>query len=561
MRELAFIPENLGAIHRELGVSNHVGFLESCTNKARNLTSSDVFYTDLYVHSTSLSKVKHWFEAVNPSINTYAFLVNQENDEKVKVFGEVFPSVSIVVFDETFEHSPLLKDRVKQKADQYKLIIIVNFFKEELCISFSNELRAYAKCLIVDSEDLINQNGEAFLKTVVKENDVLNKLKKITYLNSISPLFVALDDVFKVENKSIKTRKTLNSQNALISRKEEQGLNYNDLTNNLRQTLQKATQDLEKNFRLKYDDLNKPNTGKFSLISQKKSSELKEFTKEELAEKSERVSVSIDKNFQDSFLKNITEAISGEMEKDGSFLKESMDDLLAKVNYMLKERGIAEIKKQQIDIPFPLQKKIVQSYCYIGKHFTGELTKHGVTEYFIALRDYIGVMMVATGLIAPLNIIASLSDEHSFIKPLAVGIKYGTALITIALIVYGVFDLRKRIPRKRIEEHEKELSKAREFLMQEAKRMFNESSRDWTANISTWIKDIVQNINSQFEKNIKEIQSNKIDKMNVDKSKQQRLQQSIDMIQANITSAERIKESLAGKFRDIVFETQKDIKF
>ncbi len=560
MKELSFIPDQLATINKELGISNFTGFLEACTDKVKKLASSDVFYTDLFVHSTSASKIQHWAEATESPVSC-VFLVRTENDDQVKVFGQVFASVAVVVFDETFDHSLPLKDRLKQLADQYKLVVLVNFFEEEACLSFSKELKFLTKCLIVGREDFLDRNCEAFLNTVIKDADALNRFKKVTYLNSINPLFAALDDVFKSENKSIRTRKTLNSQNVQISRKEEQGLNFNDLTGSIRQVTQKTAQDLDKNFRIKYDDLNKPNTGKFSLIAYNKSMELKDFVKEDLAEKSERVSVTIDKGFKDSFLKSIVKSINEELDRDESFIKSSIDDLLIKVNHLLRSKGIAEIKKEDIALPFPSPKKIVESYCYIGRNFSGELTKHGITEYFIALRDYIGVMMVATGLIAPLNIIASLSDEHSFIKPLAVGIKYATAIITMALIIYGIFDLRQRIPRKRVEEQEKELAKAREFLIQESKRMFNESSRDWVTNISTWVKDMVQNIGTQFEKNLKDIQTEKMGKMNVDKSKQQRLQQSIDTIQGNITSAERAKDQLSGKFREVVFETEKDLKF
>jgi len=558
MRELSFISDQLAQVNKELGISNYAGFLESCYEKVKKLTSSDVFYLDVFMHSTSRRKIDG---LMNGSGQGYITFLKSEEERQVNVFGQIFSAVALVIFDETFQNSEMMMDRLKSEAGGYKLLILVNFLEEHSGKAMLNELTPFVKCILIDQKEFKEQPVELLIQKLVPETGRFNRLKQATYLKSLSPLFIALEEVFLAENKAIKTRKVLNAQNVQISRKEEQGLNLNDLTTALRQVVQKAAQDLDKNFRQKYDDLNKPNTGQFSLSAQKKSLELKAFVKEDLAEKSERVSVSIDKGFQERFLKDIIHSIHAELEKDERFIKSSVDDLLIQVDHLLKSKGIQTINKEEIEIPFPSPKKVIQSYCYIGKNFSGELTKHGVTEYFIALRDYIGVMMVATGLIAPLNIIASLSDEHSFIKPLAVGIKYGTALITIGLIIYGIFDLRKRIPRKRVEEMEKEIGKGREFLLQEARRMYNESSRDWINGLSTWVKEVMQQINILYEKNIKDMQLDKSGKMNLDKSRQLRLQQSIETIQNNITSAERIKDQFAARFRDMVLETDKDLKF
>lgn len=567
MRDLLFVSDKLDDINRELGVSSYSGFLEETHRKVKKIVSSDLFYIDVIVHNIAPAKVQQMAGFLKNSAGAggqYEIQIKNYQLDTVKIFEQIFTGVAIILFDETFNNDTALKERIKAISDQYKVVLLINCTDGDLCTQFSRMFKYNVKTFILPAEDCQEKSIDEVLKLAIPEVDKLDKLKRVSYLNSVMPLFSFLNDIFASENKIVQTRKQLNSQNTQITKKEEISSNISDLASNLRQMMQKLVQELDKNFKLKYDDLNKPNTGTFSVIAKEKSSKLEHFNKSQLAEKSEKVGIAIDKDFQDDFVNSITRSVKAELVKDEAFIKSSMDDLLTKINQQLKTKDITPVKPEEIYIPFPEQQRVINSFCYMSKTYNGELTKQGATEYFIALRDYIGVMMVATGLLAPLNLIATLADEKGpldWLKHLAKGIKWATALLTIALIVYGIYDLRRRIPLKRVEEYERELLKARELLLNEAKRMYNESSRDWYSNISVWIKETIQNINNQVEKNMKDMQAGKAGKINQEKNQQQKLQQSIELIQRNIQSAEKVKDQLAQRFRELVSETESELKF
>lgn len=568
MRDLQFVPDTLESIIKEMGVSNYSGFLDATTTKVRKITSHNLFHVDVFVQPYApqrLQKLAQELEVSSNNSGNFLLHLKKKAENNIKVFEQVFPSVAIVFFDDTFNNDAALKANLKQLSSQYKLVLFLNFFETDtICRQFLRELNYSAKGIIVNGDDCQDKTADDLLKGVVPENEKLEKLKKLSYINSIKPLFVFLGDIFSSENRIIQTRKLLNSQNMQITKKEEQNANTSELVSNARQLTQKTMSEIDKNFRAKYDDLNKPNIGKFSQVGMQLTNELHEFDKAVLAEKSEKVSITMNREFQDRFVRNISTSIKSELGKDETFIKSYLDDMLLKINQQLKLKGIEPIKKEDVYIPFPEQKKVIESYCYLTKQFSGELVKKGATEYFIALRDYIGVMMVATGLLAPLNLIAALSDEggaFGWLKSLATAVKIGTALITFGLIVYGIIDLRRRIPRKRQEEFERELGKARELLMNESRRMFNESSRDWVSNISNWAKEIVQNVTNQMERNIKDLQMAKVNQMNNERQQQQRLQQSLELFSRNIQSAERYKDQLQSRFRDLINETEKELRF
>lgn len=570
MRDLHFVPDTVDSIIKELGVSNFTGFLEATNRKVRKMTAHNTFHLDAYLHSFSPQRIKDialQLERSASESGNFQLHIKRDAEQQVKVFEQIFPTVALVFFDEVFHADAVMKDRLKQMSAQYKLVVFLNFLDTEDAIrQLSRELHYSAKPFTLSGTDCEGKTIDELLKSIVTETEKLEKLKKLSYLNSLKPLFNFLGDIFSSENRTVNTRKLLNTGNTQITRKEEQGANLMDFTNNLRQAISKQVTDLEKTFRTKYDELNKPNVGYFSERVDFYANDLKDFERESLAEKSEKIATKINDAILDEFVSNMKGDITKELKKDEKYLKSSVEELLKRVNIQLQSKNIPAIEMREVDLPFPPKEKVVHSYCYMSKKYAGELVKPGVNEYFVSLRDYIGVIMVATSLLMPLTIIAGLESDlegswGSFFKKFGKYIRFSTASITILLIVYGVYDLRKRIPRKRIEEFKREIAKAREVLFQEGKRMCNETSRDWVSNISGWVRDVSQNLNLLIERRIKDFQQNKINGLNQEKQQQMKLQQSIDLIQRNVQSAERLKDQLQTRFRDLVNDSEKDLRF
>ncbi len=561
MRELQYIAERFDDLIRELPVSSYAGFLEETKRKIKVLADKDEFYIDVFNCTNASSESKKTVKLLESAAqNTgYRISLKDENNFSTRIFETVFPSVGFVLLDEEMLQNDALKQHFKKTDSTYKVMFIVNLLSNNDGIrDFSRQFSIRTKTFTLSPADLEGKSIGEIIGASIEAASV-DKIKKIAYLNSIKPVFSFLDDILSSENKAANTRKLLNTQNTNITRKEEQSLNNNEVTSNLRQLIQKSSQELEKSYKIKYEDLNKPNTGQFSILTQERCNMLTDFERKSLAEKSEKYETTIAPGFINSFVTAISNSIQKELGKDEAFIKSSFEDMISQINIQLKNKGIQPLKVDTIYPPFPEKERTINSFCYINKNYTGELIKKGATEYFVALRDYTGLIMVVGGLLAPLSIVASASDSGVF-KNIATWVKATTAGISLLMIIYGIFDLRRRIPKKRVEEFERELNKAKEILTQESKRMFNESSRDWTSNISNWIRDASQNINLQIDRNIKDLLSQKASQMNQEKVQQQKQQQSVDLLLRNIQSAERVKEQLNTRYRDMVNEAEKDLK-
>lgn len=562
MRELSYIADRFSDLLKEMPVSSYAGFLEETRRKIKNLSDKDDFYIDVFTCANASAESKQFARSLQESAenSSYNVSVKDEHSCGVRVFEQVFASLGFVLLDEPMLQCEPLLQLFKKNDSPYKVIFIVNQLgNQDKLRDFTRQFSSRTKVFTITADDLSGKKLIDILSASISDAMSLDKIKKIAYLNSIKPVFSFLDEILSAESKAANTRKLLNSQNTNITRKEEQAMNNNELVSNLRQLIQKSAQELEKSYKIKYEDLNKPNTGTFSIISVERSNMLTDFERRALAEKSEKYETSISKDFVDAFVNAISSNIQKELGKDEAFIKSSFEDLISQINIQLKSKGVPPLKIDTIYPPFPEKERTIQSFCYINKTYTGEIIKKGPMEYFVALRDYTGLIMVVGGLLAPLSIVASASDSGMF-KNVANWVKASTAGISLLMIFYGIYDLRRRIPKKRVEEFERELGKAKDTLQQESKRMFNDSSRDWIGNISNWIRDTTQNINLQIERNMKDLQSQKMNQMNQEKNQQQKQQQSIDMLLRNIQSAERVKDQLNIRYRDMVTEAEKDLK-
>lgn len=561
MRELSYIAERFDDLLKELPVSSYAGFLEETRRKIKSISEKDAFYVDSFRCSNSSSESKKLARILEESAagSAYKLTPKDEANYSVRIFEDIFPSIGFVFLDEEMLQCDALAQYFKKNESTYRIIFIVNLLQNNDDLrNYTRQFSYRTRTVTLTPEDI---SGKSLTEIIAASIDAqsLDKIKKLSYLNSIKPVFSFLDEILAAENKAANTRKLLNTQNSNITRKEEQSLNNSELTSNLRQLIQKSTQELEKSYKIKYEDLNKPNTGQFSIIAAQRCSLLKDFEKKALAEKSEKVETSIAQPFLDDFINTISGSIRTELGKDEAFIKSSFEDLLSQINTQLKNKGIKPLNSENIYPPFPDKERTIHSFCYINKSYNGEIIKKGPMEYFVALRDYTGLIMVVGGLLAPLSIVASASDSGVF-KYIATWVKASTAGISLLMILYGIYDLRRRIPKKRVEEFERELNKARETLQQESKRMFNDSSRDWSGNISNWLRDVNQNINLQIERNIKDLQVQKSNQMGQERVQQQKQQQSVDILLRSIQSAERVKDQINTRYRDMVSETEKDLK-
>jgi hypothetical protein len=359
------------------------------------------------------------------------------------------------------------------------------------------------------------------------------------------------------ELRALELRKQLLNDD-LASARRPGGIGGSDSTNRIRTIIQKNLQDAERAFKLKYDELNRNKSGEFQQLTSGKAAQLTEaqMVHISLASKTETTETEIDAGYTDEFVTTMKRSFKSKVDSDLTYLDEVKKLTFDQINNILQADGLKKIDPANVYALEPDPQLPLQSHFHIQKKYSGEITKDGPMQYFIALRDYTGMIMVLVGILAPLTLIAASQDATpggvldfinqigSTMKQVRTVLTFITAILVLVMLIYGFFDLRRRIPQKRIEEREKDLSKAKESLEQEGRRMFNDASRDWVTQLGTYIRDLSTSISGEIEQSVRAKAVQAVEQQDEKRRKVAMAQASVDARLKGVTLLERKIEPL-----------------
>ena len=341
----------------------------------------------------------------------------------------------------------------------------------------------------------------------------------------------------------------------------------------VRNVIQKNFQDVERNFRQKYDELSMSSVGALANIVDAHVDSLSShhILKVERAANFEKYESQIDQAFLSDGIEKIRQALNREMKIDEAYLNRQTSEAEATISNILRQNNykyhsLAKMAKPVLDIS-----KHDQSHFKITKSYKGELTKPGIMEYFGALRDYTGLIMVIVGILAPLTMLATApdADKDSFLyvinsfstelKNVRAYVQFFTIVLIFSMLSYGIFDLRKRIPNKRVQEIDREVLLAKDFVREQLTRMMNEANRDWVSALGQYVKDYSQSLQSETEALIKQ-QVNENSQISADKRRVAQLEQtSVEHRLKILSGAERSVDGFYRRFHDALDRMQSNM--
>ena len=359
------------------------------------------------------------------------------------------------------------------------------------------------------------------------------------------------------ELRALELRKQLLTDDLAAARRPG-GMGGSDSTNRIRTIIQKNLQDAERAFKLKYDELNRNKSGEFQQLTNSKAEELSEaqMVHINLASKTETIETEIDDSYTNDFVVTMKRSFKSKVDSDLTYLEEVKNLTFDQINNILQADGLKKIEPDNVYALEPDPQLPLQSHFHIQKKYSGEITKDGPMQYFIALRDYTGMIMVLVGILAPLTLIAASQDATpggvldfinqigSTMKQVRTILTFITAILVLVMLVYGFFDLRRRIPQKRIEERAKDVQKATEAMEQEGRRMFNDASRDWVTQLGTYIRDLSTSISSEIEQSVRAKAMQSVEQQDEKRRKVAMAQASVDARLKGVTLLERKIEPL-----------------
>lgn len=454
---------------------------------------------------------------------------------------------------------------------------------------FQSRIDQYAKCrvFVIGGNAIGNQEIDALKASLPDQVEVmpgessrelaaafsgfddpqLQRQVAIYKFRSAAPVVEQLKQLVAAETSALSLRRQTIAAEQDRSRRGERDPS-GEVSSSIRNAVQQNFQDTERVFRQKYEELCRPNVGALAKLIEAYVGTLdeKQVQKIDKAANFEKFEAQIDPQFVSTGLEKLQQAFKQEMQKDALYVDQIAQDTESKVKSALRNLGYKEGVLDGMVRPQLDQSKLDQSHFLIAKTYRGELTKPGVMEYFGALRDYTGLIMVIVGILAPLTMLATApeTDEKStfrwlfeLINKMSVHLKdtraiiqFVSILLIFSMLIYGIFDLRRRIPNKRRQEFEKVLEEAREFLSEQMNRLLSNAHRDWSAILGQYVKEYSQALLVEADALVKK-QAEAQQAIAQERRNAATLEQtSVDHKLKTLSAAERSVENLVRRYQD-----------
>ena len=502
----------LDSASRELGATTRAGYFDIARDAASAVARGDMVDAEI---------------CLSPGTAHLANKLQKQLGDKVRVLQDcgqarlsdqfLLPATLIALADPAevrdSETLPVNMRWVAGQGDGRRCAIFLSMRAEEFegDAALQSQLQSLAPVSILPAaEDDIGTAIQGFIDDAKAEN-----AKAAADLSS-GRIARYAHEIISDEMRALELRKQLLTDD-LASARRPGAVGSTDSNNRIRTLIQKNLSDAERAFKLKYDELNRNKSGEFQMLTNGTAAQLGEgqMVHINLASKTETTETEISQEYLDDFVGNMKRAFKSKAKADVEYLEQVKKLTLDQINGILQSDGLRKIDPENIYAQDPDANLPAESHFHIQRKYSGEITKDGLMQYFIALRDYTGMIMVLVGILAPLTLIAASQDAEpgsflGFINQISAGMKqvrtvltFITAILVAVMLIYGFFDLRRRIPQKRIEERERDVQKAREAMEQEGRRMFNDASRDWVTQLGTYVRDLTTSINAEIEQAIR----------------------------------------------------------
>jgi len=517
--DLLALRDQVETLRKEIGLFGGAAFLEAAVEELSDIGSDPAIHVDCFLSSAFRGLFSS--ESLRPYDKLKIRLLSETAQLGCSV-GLARPAAAVFIclreeISQSMKAQAIWKfflNRIDQYAKCRLLVIGANADNSidllELGVSAPDQIEVMFS---ESSADLL----EAF--SGFDDPQFLRQVAQYKYL-SAAPVVEHLKQLVSAEASTLQLRRQIIVSEQEKSRRGERDPSA-EVQATIRNALQQGFQDTERVFRQKYDELCRPNVGALAKLIEKHANTLDEkcILKIDKAANFEKFEANIDPQFVNDSVQMLQRAFTIEMRKDAMYVEQLAQATENKVSAALHSIGYAEGGLDELVRPQLDQSKLDQSHFLIGKVFRAELTKPGIMEYFGALRDYTGLIMVIVGILAPLTMLATAPDADkdsafkglfAMINKMSVHMKDARAIIQffsilliLGMLTYGVFDLRRRIPNKRRQELEKALEDAKEFLTEQMTRLLSNAHRDWSAVLGLYVKEYSQALQAESDALIK----------------------------------------------------------
>lgn len=477
-----------------------------------------------------------WFNLINSDINS-------------NLFNKCRPLVGVVIVDEELLADTKILNELKFNSGNYAIMILFhNSLSESKLKKLKFDCQGKVITAICVSSEISKRNILDTFEHNILSIDRLKDLQTLALLRFLRPQILNIWQAILTNKNDVEKINKKREELLGNIRKIELDRSNSEQTSKAKQEIQIQIRNLDKDLKKKYANLNKNKTGGFSKLIDKEIDNLKELDRKIL----EHIP-KFETTISQKYMKNFESMINTDIEKK---FQEDKDEIFSKMNNVLKQFHFTSTnnKSSQIKLnidysSFPSADSVIQSTINLEEVYKGELPKMNFQTYIIQVRQQVFFIFLLSSLISPIFSAANFFFEKfdsKYIRLLSVI----TGLISVFLAIYYGIDLSKKIPKMNAELLQQELDKAKKLLQNNSKRIVADATREWLNNITIWLNETTETINTQLDNlvishnNAKQTEIKNID------NKLQDIVQEYNSRKANVDNSEKIFSSYILEFQN-----------
>lgn len=325
------------------------------------------------------------------------------------------------------------------------------------------------------------------------------------------------------EERNLKAKKAVNQQQVI--KVQTRTNNSSEVFNQFKTVLSNYFSQIERGLSDNLENLNRQKTGEFS----KSMEELIEHIDQLQRVKGGKNDIlKIESEVEHAFFNSIFQYLRKQGQNNLLIMHDSFKGLETEVNKLCEKNNLPSISLSLKFLTDQQLNLILENTVRWDRPYEGSAPRKGAYEYFMAMRKY--QMIIA--------MIAS-SFGLSFMR----GLSMYTIPVTILLLGFGGVNVYKTVEKEREENDLKELTKAKEVLRGELKRIASEFSRQWMKVLQDHLRQQNNIVSLNVDSVLKDYTGKKAVDEEEEKKRVQRMVQSIDNQERKITGIVRASDT------------------
>jgi hypothetical protein len=372
----------------------------------------------------------------------------------------------------------------------------------------------------------------------------LNTTFNYIYLNTLESLKNILALLTSQEERLLKAKKVINQQQ-ITNSKSSNNISVEDITNNINNDITAQFTSVESGIVYYLENNLTGQNSAFVKFTEELAATMPRLDE---SDTSKATVLTISPAFEKAYLDKIYEKLLKTGQENLVLVRDAFTTIKADIEQKIENNAIVCAPLNFKLLTDQQLVKLLDTLVRLDKPYTGSLPKQGLIEYLIALSRFVPILLA---------IMSALAIYFTKGNPMAATV---TVPIVISIFIAFIVIISKSLRKEHKENKGKEQTKAKDYLMNEAKKMASEFTKSWQKIIGDHLRAQLAAATSSIETSVKDFGNKRNSELAEGERRLQRQIQNLENSEKKIETLSSYCKTLSGNIGKLKTEIRQSAK-